>query len=260
MQLGVTNNPRKNLLTEIAWIAEQGFAFIDLLIAAPNAAVESTDWAAVHAALTDAKLGVICQAAPYFPIENPSPLVRQAALDELRRCIDAAEVVGAKLCTTRFVGWPDYLSEAAGYEYYRQLYEILIKHGQERGVLVALENSPQNSHQLKYFREIFHRLPNLKLVYNVAHGNLQTLQSMTREYLFALADRLVHVRMSDNDGLHNAHLPFGAPAKGGLNWAHELRTLRSFRYDGPITLEIGGERRWLLASAEVLREWWSNAA
>ena len=125
--------------------------------------------------------------------------------------------------------------------------------------MVALENSPNNSHQLKYFREIFHRLPALKLVYNIAHGNLQTVQSMTREYLFALADRLVHVRISDNDGLTNAHLPFGAPAAGGINLQHELRILRSFRYDGSIALEITGERRWLTVSGEMLHELWPKA-
>jgi len=259
MQLGAINNPRNKLSTEISWIAEHGFHFIDLLLAAPNAASESTDWATVRAAITDAGLGVICQAAPYFPIDNPSPVVRQAALDELRRCIDVAQTVGATLCTTRFLGWPDYLSEAGGYEYYRQLYALLIQHGQERGVRVALENSPNNSHQLKYFREIFHRLPNLKLVYNIAHGNLQTVQSMTREYLFALADRLAHVRISDNDGQQNAHLPLGAPATGGIHWLHELRTLRSFRYEGSIALEILGDRRWLTASRDIVQELWPQA-
>jgi len=67
------------------------------------------------------------------------------------------------------------------------------------------------------------------------------------------------VRISDNDGLTNAHLPFGAPATGGINFLHELRVLRSFRYDGLITLEITGERRWLTVSGEVLRELWSKA-
>ena len=259
MQLGTVNNPRNKLISEIEWIAGNGFNFIDLLLAAPNAAIENTDWSVVCTALTDASLDVICQAAPYFPIDNPSPVVRQAALDELRRCIDVAQLLGATLCTTRFLGWPDYLSEAGGYEYYRQLYERLLQHGQERGVKVALENSPQNSHQLKYFREIFHRLPQLKLVYNIAHGNLQTVQSMTREYLFALADRLAHVRLSDNDGLANAHLPFGAPATGGINLLHELRVLRSFRYEGSITLEMTGERRWLKGSGDMLRELWPKA-
>ncbi len=259
MQLGIINNPRNKLSDEITWIAGHNFDFIDLLIAAPSAAPENTDWAAVRDALKAAGLGVVCQAPAYLPIDNPSPIVRQAALDELRRCIDVAQMVGATICTTRFLGWPDYLTESAGYEYYRQLVGILIKHGQEQDVQVALENSPQNSHQLKYFREIFHRLPDLKLLYNIGHGNIQTMQSMTREYLFALADRLVHVHLSDNGGMSNEQLPLGAPATGGINLPRELRTLRSFRYDGRITLAMAGDRRWVLGSAEWLRAEWGQA-
>ncbi|MCX6049483.1 MAG: sugar phosphate isomerase/epimerase [Chloroflexi bacterium] len=259
MQIGIINNPRNKLLEEIQWIAAHNFDFIDLLIAAPGAAPENRDWTTVRAAITDEGLGVICQAPAYLPIDNPSPIVRQAALDELRRCVDVAQIVGATICTTRFLGWPDYLTENAGYEYYRQLIGILIKHGQEQGVQIALENSPQNSHQLKYFREIFHRLPDLKLLYHIGHGNIQTMQSMTREYLFALADRLVHVHLSDNGGARHEQLPLGAPATGGINLLRELRTLRSFRYDGSITLAIAGDRRWVVGSAELLRTEWLQA-
>ena len=259
MQLGVMNNPRKPLLDEIAWIAANGFDYIDLTIEAPAAAIETTDWPTVRQAIEDAGLGVICHAAPYFPIDNPSPAVRQAALDELRRCIDVAKRLGAPLCTTHFRGWPDYLTDDLGYEYYRQLFDILLRHGEEQGVEVALENSSDNRHQLKHFREIFHRLPRLKLLFDIGHGNVNTAKSMTRDYLFALADRLAHVHLSDNDGQGDDHLPIGAPRRGGIDLRHELRGLRSFRYDGTITLEVFGDRRWLIASADWVRQEWERA-
>jgi sugar phosphate isomerase/epimerase len=256
MRIGAMNNPRAPLLDEIRWIAANGFDYVDLTIEAPGATLESTDWATVRALLEDRGLGVVCHAAPYYPIENPSPPVRQAALDELRRCIDVAQTVGASLCTTHFRGWPTYLNEQAGYEYYRQLYEILIRHGAERSVAVALENGADNKHQLKYFREIFHRLPGLKLLFDIGHGNVNTAKSMTRDYLFALADRLAHVHISDNDGTSDAHLPIGAPRRGAIDLAHEVRGLRSFRYDAGITLEVFGARDLLLHSAAKVRAAW----
>lgn len=259
MQLGLVTNPHINLVTEIRWLAEHGFELIDLSLEAPHAAPESVKWPAIRSAIADHGLAVLCRAAGYLPLENPAPLVRQAALDEVRRAIDVAEALGATLCTVRFSGWPTHLDEATGYEYYRQLFGVLLKHGAERGVAVALENRPANQHQLKWFREIFHRLPTLKLVYHMGHGNVGTLQSMTREYLFALADRLAHVRLSDNNGLHNAYLPLGAPATGGLDFARDLQTLRSFRYDGSVALQIDGERRWVQGSASYLRELWEAA-
>lgn len=259
MQLGMVTNPQQSLAKEITWAAEHGFALLDLALEAPAAAPEGVKWAEVKAVLADQALSVICRAATYLPLDNPAPLVRQGALDELRRAIDATAALGATLCTTRFCGWPSHLEERAGYDYTRQLFGVILKHGQERGVNVALENRPQNLHQLKYFREIFQRLPDLKLVYHIGHGNVQTMQSMTREYLFALADRLVHVRIGDNDGVHNLYLPLGAAATGGINLLRELQTLHSFRYQDSIALEITGERRWLLGSAQLLRETWLQA-
>ena len=260
MQLGILTNPQQNLRADIDWCAHNGFAFVDIVLEAPNAALESTDWQTIRAAIEDAGIGVICHAAHYLPIDNPSPRVRQAALDELRRSIDAAQILGASLCTTRHCGWPAHLAEEAGYEFYRQLYEILLRHGKERGITIALENSPRNQHQLKHFREIFHRLPALKLHYNVGHSNIQTAAPhTTRDYLFALAERLIHVHLSDNDGLVHNHLPIGAPPQGGIDLMRELRTLHSFRYDGTITLDVMGDRRWLLACGELVREVWAAA-
>ncbi len=260
MQLGLVTNPRNSLAAEIAWLADNGFGLIDLALEAPAAAPELVKWVDVKADVAARGLTVICRAATYLPLENPAPLIRQAALDELRRAIDATAAVGSSLCTVRFRGWPGHLDEASGYEYYRQLFGVLLRHGGERGVQIALENRPENEHQLKWFREIFNRLPTLKLAYHLGHGNVGTLQSMTREYLFALADRLVHVRISDNDGRHNAYLPLGAPAQGGLDFRRDLQTLRSFRYEGTIALEIDGDRRWAMASADLLNEWWVGAA
>lgn len=259
MKLGAMNNPQRPLLEEIRWIADNKFDFIDLALEAPGAALESTDWKAVRQAIADAGLSVICHAAQYLPVENPSPLVRQAALDEWRRSIDAAHLLGASLCTLRFRGWPAHLSEKAGYEFAQQLYGIAVQHGAERGVDVALENSPRNQHQLKYFREIFHRVPQLKLLYDIGHGNVGThAPHTTRDYLFALSERLAHVHISDNDGSEDAHLPPGAPASGGINLRWELQTLQSFGYDGTITVQVRGDRRWLLASADLIREEWAH--
>ena len=67
-------------------------------------APESTDWPAVRSAVAEAGLGIVAHAAPYLPLDNPSPLVRQAALDELRRTIDVAQQLGAPICTTHFIG------------------------------------------------------------------------------------------------------------------------------------------------------------
>ena len=260
MQIGAANNPDKPLAEEIQWIASEGFDFVDLLLAPPGAALESTNWRSIRALLEQEGITAICRAPAYLPVDNPSPLVRQAALDELRRSADAAAILRAPVLTVSFRGWPPFLAEESGYDYLRQYLHILISHAQPQSVAIALENSADNRRQLKHFREIFRRVPQLKLAYDIGNGNINTAKSMTRDYLFALADRLAHIRISDNDGRQPAYLPFGAPASGGIDAARELRTLRGFGFDNTITLEISGDRRWLLACRDTLRSQWDLSA
>lgn len=259
MKLGIVNNPRRSLFDEVQWIAERDFQYLDLLLEAPCAAVESVDWRQIADALKDADLAVVCQTPHYLPLNNPSPIVRQAALDEVRRAIDVAQLLEAPLLTLTFPGWPDHLSERSGYEFIEQMLGVLISHGQARQVDIALENSPQNQHQLKYFREIFHRQPDLKLTYDIGHGNVLTAATHTgRDYLFALSQHLAHVHLSDNNGLSDDHLLPGAPDSGGIDLDWEIRNLKNFRYGDSITLEIGGDRRWVVAFAALFRSEWQR--
>ena len=99
MKLGAMNHPRRNVIDEIKRIAGAGFDFIDLTIEEPATAPTRGDWPVVRRAIEDAGLAVVGHAAPYLPLDNPSPLVRQAALDELRRTLDVAATLGAPLCT-----------------------------------------------------------------------------------------------------------------------------------------------------------------
>ena len=200
MLIGAPNHVGLPLSNEIKWIAREGFDFVDLLMAPPGAALESIDWRGIRTLLDAENIVAVCRAPDYLPVDSPSPLVRQAALDELRRCVDAAAILGARLLTTSFRGWPSHLTEESGYDYCRQYLGILISHALDQGVSVALDNSADNRRQLKHFREVFRRLPQLKLAYDIGNGNVHTAKSMTREYLFSLADRLDHVRISDNDG------------------------------------------------------------
>lgn len=259
MKLGGMTNPQRNLLQEIRQIAADGFDYVDLTIEAPRAEPQQIDVKAVKQLLADCGIGVICHGPPYLPIHNPSSAVRQAALGELRRCIDIAAEIGARLLTTHYMGYPGFWPEEAGYELYAQLYGVLCQEGAERGVLIALENSPHNDHQLKRFREILARCPDLLLLLDIGHANIEVPKNQTREYLFSFADRLAHVHVSDNDGTADQHLPLGAPMRGGVPWQKVIQDLKSFRYDGTVTLEVFASDRWHRRSSKAQWEsWWGS--
>lgn len=238
MKIGAMNDPQRDVLDEIRLIAADGFDYVDLTLEAPRAEPGEIDVKVVRQILDDHRLGLICHAAPYLPVDNPAVGIRSAALDELLRCLDAAAALGARLLTTHYLGFPSFWPESAGYELYAQLYLRLCAEGAQRNVLVAMENHPNNAHQLKAFREIFSRCPNLYLLLDVGHTNVDVPKNLAREYLFALADRLAHVHASDNDGTDDQHLPLGAPFRGGVAWSRIMADLRSFHYDGTVTLEV----------------------
>ena len=259
MKIGAMTNPQRDLADELRQIGAEGFDFADITLEAPRAEPGQIDAPAARRLLDELGLGVICHAAPYLPVHNPSALARRAALDELRRSLDVAASLGARLLTTHYMGFPGFWPEAAGYELYAQLYQLLCGEAAQRGLLVAMENGNRNAHQLKHFREIFARCPDLYLLLDAGHANIDVPKNQTREYLFALADRLAHVHLSDNDGTADQHLPLGAPATGGVSWRRIAADLKSFGYDGTVTLEVfAPDRTFRQDSAARWRAWWAG--
>ncbi len=254
MQFGAMNNPQEPVVEQAVQFAAMGFDYIDLTVEEPCAGPHTTDWSQVRERVDSLGLGVVAHTGPYLPIENPSRRVREAAYGELRTSVDIAAFMGAKVCTMHFRAWPAYQSFASGVSMYQEELGALVAYGLSKGVHVAIENSPHNLHQLKPMREILHRIPDLKLLYDIGHGNVNTPKSLTRDYLFDLRERLVHVHLSDNDGTGDDHLPPGTPKSGGLNLLQEIQTLQNFNYDETLTLEIFGQRMWLQATLEFMRQ------
>ena len=116
MKIGAMNDPQRDALDEIWLIAADGFDYVDLTLEAPKAEPGEIDVKAVRQILGDHGLGLICHAAPDPPVDNPAAGVRSAALDELRRCLDTAAALGARLLTTHYLGFPNFWPEAMGYE------------------------------------------------------------------------------------------------------------------------------------------------
>ena len=115
MKLGAMTNPQRELPDELRQIAAEGFDFADITLEAPRAEPQQIDVTATRRLLDELGIGVVCHAAPYLPVHNPAPLVRRAALDELRRSLDVAASLGARLLTTHYMGFPGFWPEAAGY-------------------------------------------------------------------------------------------------------------------------------------------------
>ena len=95
MKIGAMNHPARDPITEIHWIGEHGFDFVDFTLEPPAADPQNLDPRAVVSALAEHDLGVVAHTAWFIPVSSPLAGIRSATLTELRRCLAAAQAIGA---------------------------------------------------------------------------------------------------------------------------------------------------------------------
>src|SRR6476620_2585382 len=88
MLIGAMNHPGRDVLKEIEWIADMGFQFLDLTLEPPAAASWKVNPQALRSALEKHHLAVVGHTAYYLPLASPFEPIRQAAVAELKRCVE----------------------------------------------------------------------------------------------------------------------------------------------------------------------------
>jgi sugar phosphate isomerase/epimerase len=259
MHIGAMNHPAQPILGEMAWMAEMGLDFIDLTLEPPAAASWQVDASALRAGLERHGLAVVGHTAYYLPLASPIDEVRQAAVAELRRCLDVFAAVGARFMNVH----PDRSAPMHDRSYLVQanlqsLTELL-PHARALGVGLMIENVPGEWNSAAQLGDLLGPLPELGLHLDIGHANLQAPRDTVKRILDAHAGRLRHVHLHDNKGgTADLHLPLGA---GSVDVDRSLQALRAHGYDGTITLEVfSPDRRLLAFSRDRLREAWDRSA
>ncbi len=258
MKIGMMNNPRFNLLEEIAWAAKNNFALLDLTIEPPAAHPTKLPKAEVNKALGESGLEIIGHTAYYLPLASPYERLRLAAIEELRLAMQFLADLGAATVTIH----PDKSIPSAHYaqgifQKNLETLEEIINIGQALGLKILLENMDRVFNNVEQIQEALTRFPQLGFHLDVGHAHLLVEKNKTEEFLRAFHGRLEHVHFSDNFGQRDdLHLPLGA---GNIEWPEIVSLLKNYGYDGTITLEIfSADRRYLLHSREFLLELWSK--
>jgi sugar phosphate isomerase/epimerase len=135
----------------------------------------------------------------------------------------------------------------------RELFEA----ADETGVGLMIENLPGSFNTVRQLAQLLEPLPQLGLHLDIGHANLLTEQNTTDEILRVYGSRLKHVHLHDNKGgSADLHLPLGA---GTIDITGHVRALKTFGYDGTITLEVfTADRHHLAYSRDVLRRMWNE--
>jgi len=259
MLIGTMNHPGREVLSEIKWIAEMGFDFVDLTLEPPKADVRSINIEAVRAALQKTRLGVVGHTAYYLPLCSPFESIRRAAVEELKLCLRAFAALGV----SRMNLHPDRLAPFSDRHYVieRNVQTIreLMPLSRELGVGLMIENLPAGFNSVRQLGDLLDAIPELGLHLDIGHANLLVPYNATDEILKAYGNRLQHVHLHDNKGGEaDLHLPLGS---GNIDTAHYVRSLQNAGFDGTITLEVfTPDRNHLAYSRDVLRRAWDGCA
>lgn len=257
MLIGAMNHPKVDILTEIEWMAAMGMEFVDLTIEPPAAASWRIDTGAVRRALERYGLGVVGHTAFYLPFASAFEKVRQAAVDELKICLEKFAEVGSRFMNLH----PDRHTPMHDRAFYirRNLESLkeLQEHAEKTGVGLMIENLPGDFNNAQQLGELLDPNPRLGLHLDIGHANLMVPFNTTEEILGRYGARLKHVHLHDNRGGHaDLHLPLGA---GDLDLPRAIRALKNCGFDGTITLEVfTADRHFLAYSAEKLRRMWAD--
>jgi len=258
VRIGMMNNPRLDLLAEIAWAEKNEFDFLDLTLEPAAAFRGQIDLPQVRKALKDSNLGIIGHTAYYLPLASPFESLRKAAVEEMRWAVEAfAELKASKMTVHPDRSIPFAMGSKGIMQKNLQSIREIAEMGGPAGIQVLVENMDRTFNTVEQIRQALSHIPPLGFHLDVGHANLNAERNRTGEFLQAFHDRLAHVHLSDNFGKReDLHLPLGA---GNIDWRNIISMLKSFGYDGTITLEVFSlDRRYLLFSRDKLREIWDS--
>ena len=178
--------------------------------------------------------------APFADVNIASPIkpMLNAAMKRLKQSIESANAMNAKL-------WVFHPGQRTGigqfypgadFKQNSQSIQQLYKTAEEYGVNIALENLPTKYCFLMNTPQEFMRLykeTNLPIgiVMDLGHANLE---NQIEPFFNMLADKIIHIHASDNDGADDQHFGIG---EGKIDWNWVGQTLKKNGYDKNVIVE-----------------------
>jgi len=171
-------------------------------------------------------------------IASPSPVLRRTILRRLEKSISHARQLDCRL-------WVFHPGLKTGVSYFYpgldwqlniESVRVLLGIARKHGVKIAIENVPEPHPFLMKSAQDFSRFyseldKDIGLVLDIGHANLN---HQIQEFITHFSDKIVHMHVSDNDGIRDIHLGIGY---GTVDWASVTKAIKRMRYSGVIVLE-----------------------
>jgi D-psicose/D-tagatose/L-ribulose 3-epimerase len=171
---------------------------------------------------------------------SPSPKVREAGRDRIRRCVDMCAAAGSSLlCGPLHSAIGEFSGRGPTKDEWNWGKETIgnaAEYAKAAGVTLVLEylnrfecyllNCAEDA--ARFVREIDH--PNVRMMYDTFHANIE--EKDVAQAIRASADVTVHVHISENDR--------STPGTGHVDWNRTFATLKDVGYDGWMVVEAFG--------------------
>lgn len=224
------------------------------------ARLEAAEVARIHEMLD--RYGVFISGLGYYPNPlTPNEAESRAAVDQIRRVIDAANALGVNVANT-FVGRDPGLSIDDQWPRFLDVWCPIVAHAEQAGVRIGIENCPMSFGPDEWpggknlavspaiWRRMYAEIPSLSwgLNFDPSHFVLQMMDYFG--VLHEFKDRLVHVHAKDvriDRARLNEHGVLSypklwhspkLPGMGDVQWGQFLGTLADTGYDGPLVVEV----------------------
>lgn len=166
-------------------------------------------------------------------ITEPAKTRRIAAIDELKRALETADLVPFRYFVQHLGVVGEEYDERRLEAGFSSLEELKVFAGQ-RGVEVLLENIPNafsSGERLNDFLGLTHL--NLNYCFDIGHAHLS--HGGVRAEFEVMKGRIRSTHIHDNDGLEDLHL---FPGKGSIDWSEAMQLLYSRGDQYPLLLEL----------------------
>lgn len=208
------------------------------------------------------KRGVEISSLAYYPNTlDPDTGKRAGYISHLHRLIDASALLDVNMVTT-FVGRDPKRSVGENLEIVKEVWPSIVKHAEEKGVKIAIENCPMLFTEDEWpggqnimtspanWRKVFEILdsPNFGINYDPSHFVWQRIDYIKPIYEFK--EKIFHVHYKDikiyqdrlaDVGVMATPLQYMSPKLPGLgdvDWGKYVSALTDIGYDGFTCIEI----------------------
>lgn len=254
MKIGAMNNPKLNLKSEIKWIGENGFDFIDLTIEPPNAYTINIE--AIKQTLKDYDLEAIGHTNPSIPSIYPIQSIKSACLDEFIKYIDIFSKLEISLMNIHPSYFAPFLSNEEKIIKNIQLIKKVNRYCKVKGITLMLENDIEPFDTPEVFSRIIDEIPDLDINLDVGHCNINQEKNLTQDFFKTFGNKIVHLHLSDNMGKSDDHLPLGC---GNIEWNEIIEIIKKEEYDKTFTLEIfSRDKDYILLNRNKFNQIWSQ--